>query len=80
MMFTWPFNKCTTGFLSFVKATSCDADFFKYTDYAIDYQCLPSPSNALVEISTNPAVLDCPVGDPVFSKPFQVKCIASEAS
>jgi hypothetical protein len=76
MMITWPFDTCTTGFgdyNDYVKAVSCDSDAFHYMTYS-EPTCDMSSSSSLVEISTDPAVLDCP-SLPPFLLPYQVMCI-----
>jgi hypothetical protein len=74
MMITWPFDMCTTGFGDYVKAVSCDSDSFHYMTYSEPTCDMSSSSSSLVEISTDPAVLDCPTLPP-FLLPYQVMCI-----
>jgi hypothetical protein len=78
MVITWPFDKCSTGFEQHVKDDSCDAVSFKYRTYGDDSTCSSLPG--MVEVSTNPAVLDCPTTgtETAFSKPYQVRCITAE--
>jgi hypothetical protein len=79
MVITWPFDECATGFEQHVKADSCDAVSFKYRPYGDDSTCT-STMSPLTEISTNPAVLNCPTTgtEGAFSKHYQVRCITAE--
>jgi hypothetical protein len=70
MMITWSFDVCSSGFLGYVKAMSCDSDFYYFRIYS-EATCDPITSGGF-EI---PTALDCSIDQPFF-QPIQVLCIA----
>jgi hypothetical protein len=79
MMITSQLGVCTSGDVPVGSATvvSCDSDSLNYIPYS-DQICT-SPVSPLLEIPTDPAVLDCP-SSPPYNLHFQALCIADSGT
>jgi hypothetical protein len=75
MVITWRANVCTPFFIGFMKVGSCNLDSFNYNIYS-DPNCFPADFVGTTKLSTDPAILACPI-DYYFKLPFQVLCVAN---
>jgi hypothetical protein len=78
MMISSQFGVCTSGDVPVgsAKVVSCDSDSLNYIPY-LDQSCTTpvSPMSPIIEIPTDPEVLDCP-SSPPYNLHFQALCLA----